>query len=611
MSYLGYVRAHVPDLKRAPGGRNEYHIPCPTCGDPDDCSIDVQTGNWHCFRAGCKAGGGIKALKKAWEPGKYEVEESSPTYSKRKSSPPKKAEPLQQSDWQKWQHSLQEDEAAGPAREYLASRGFGQDVIATARLGWVPAPSRIKPGEPGYHGLVTIPAFEGQDDDEPALVKMRWVPPEPMTKNGKKQERYRRVKGGKTILYAPMGIREGLPTLMLGGEFDALAVLEALGAAAQDFNVVAPTGGEGEWSDEYTDQLAKQDDIILLYDSDTAGRTAAAKISQRLGHYRCRVGDWGEDKDANDALKSGRLDDVFSLQLYLQKSVSPAVDKVVTLEAIIPEVEGAYFDSDSRLMGVSTGLRKLDEKAGGLRESEAYLITGESGSGKTTFTTQLALHRHSQGDRVLFLPLEMGARQQGVRIAWQKLGFNPQALGEEKGRARINDVFREMGRTGFYMLKHRGSTDPERLTDTILHMVTRYGVRLVVLDHIDYAVEIGPEQYQLQSKLCLNLQTAVVDHPFTLLAVKHPKKANDQGWGKTGDNRVVQMHDLKGSVDVFQGFANCWSVWRERRPDRSTELDDSGYSNAGLMILKNRSMWGTEAPVDLKFDPQAKRFLAI
>ena len=69
-----------------------------------------------------------------------------------------------------------------------------------------------------------------------------------------------------------------------------------------------------------------------------------------------------------------------------------------------------------RLMGISTGLRDLDARTGGLQPGNLIIVAGRPGMGKSAVAASIARHMAGSGNAVLFHSLEMSGRELGSRI---------------------------------------------------------------------------------------------------------------------------------------------------------------------------------------------------
>jgi replicative DNA helicase len=69
-----------------------------------------------------------------------------------------------------------------------------------------------------------------------------------------------------------------------------------------------------------------------------------------------------------------------------------------------------------KTLAVPSGLNALDEKTGGFRAGEFWVIAGRPGMGKTIVGANIARHAAQRGHGVLYVSMEMGAEQIGARM---------------------------------------------------------------------------------------------------------------------------------------------------------------------------------------------------
>ena len=99
---------------------------------------------------------------------------------------------------------------------------------------------------------------------------------------------------------------------------------------------------------------------------------------------------------------------------------------------------GAY-QRDGGLSGISTGLKDLDEKMGGLQSSDLVILAGRPAMGKTALCTNIAYHvaraykaehqtdgsvKVTNGGVVAFFSLEMSSEQLATRIIAEQSGIS-------------------------------------------------------------------------------------------------------------------------------------------------------------------------------------------
>ena len=101
----------------------------------------------------------------------------------------------------------------------------------------------------------------------------------------------------------------------------------------------------------------------------------------------------------------------------------------------------AAYQRDGKLSGLSTGLRDLDSKLGGLQASDLIVLAGRPGMGKTALATNIAYNIAKawrgevradghmgtvNGGIVGFFSLEMSAEQLATRIISEQTGISVQ-----------------------------------------------------------------------------------------------------------------------------------------------------------------------------------------
>ena len=105
------------------------------------------------------------------------------------------------------------------------------------------------------------------------------------------------------------------------------------------------------------------------------------------------------------------------------------------------EMASAAYKNEGGIVGVPTGLRDLDDKLGGLHQSDLIIIAGRPSMGKTSLATNIAFHaaKHIQdsGKRssIAFFSLEMSSEQLSTRI----LSEQARIASNDIRRGRISD----------------------------------------------------------------------------------------------------------------------------------------------------------------------------
>jgi replicative DNA helicase len=105
------------------------------------------------------------------------------------------------------------------------------------------------------------------------------------------------------------------------------------------------------------------------------------------------------------------------------------------------EMASAAYKNEGGIVGVPTGLRDLDDKLGGLHQSDLVIIAGRPSMGKTSLATNIAFNaaKHIQNigkkSSIAFFSLEMSSEQLSTRILSEQARISSNDI----RRGRISD----------------------------------------------------------------------------------------------------------------------------------------------------------------------------
>lgn len=613
-----YLNRTGVSFKRTGG---ELVISCPECQHRKaKCFVNPVTWLWNCKH--CDASGNEHTLKAA-NGHVYDIDgggSKSVEQERQRAFEQAMAAQVQRPEVDHWRDALMQKAEAQQARDYLMGRCIPLEVALSCGVGWIQQPPgattdgatgkgegrrrrRKADGSPTVTGpgWLTIPSFaratkDAIDYSSVGVVKLRSVPPA--------KRDYRRIKGGESLLFAPRGINPNEPLVITGGEFDAMSCV----AAGWD-NVVSGTTGEGSWSDTWTRQLQQCVDIVVAYDNDDVGREGALKVARKLGLHRTRLAQWPQGhKDANDALQAGDLD-LHVLEGMVAVSQCLAGEGVSKLSKLRDSYSKWRLQQHGR--GRLTGWEDFDMLLNGLRGGEVTVVTGDTGSGKSTWVSDLVL-RVAQGvpgdkDRrpmkTLMCPLELGPMRQLNKWVRQKGGLDP----NDAQPAAVELTLDRLDALPIWVFTRYGGCDTEALRNTLLYAHRRLDVELVVLDHLHMAIEDTKEERQAIDVMMKMLAQVAVETGMHVIVVAHPSKVGSIQ-DKDRDNRIIQLGDLKGSSGIKQLADNVVSCWRPRSANREGVVQAGGRGMCVLYLLKVRDDSGQEGPVPLEYHFQSATY---
>ena len=105
------------------------------------------------------------------------------------------------------------------------------------------------------------------------------------------------------------------------------------------------------------------------------------------------------------------------------------------------EMASAAYKNEGGIVGVPTGLRDLDDKLGGLHQSDLIIIAGRPSMGKTSLATNIAFNaaqnilENEKKSSVAFFSLEMSSEQLSTRILSEQARISSNDI----RRGRISD----------------------------------------------------------------------------------------------------------------------------------------------------------------------------
>jgi len=312
--------------------------------------------------------------------------------------------------------------------------------------------------------------------------------------------------------------------------------------------------------------------------------------------------------------------------------------------AAISAIEKA-FNSGGHIAGKTTGLTSLNEKIGGLHDSDLIILAGRPGMGKTSLATNIAFNAaqrfvddtvrdgiapdQSVGAPVAFFSLEMSADQLATRILAEQSGINSEAL-------RMGKISRE----DFQQLSfasQRLAELPLFIDDTpalsiaalrtrARRLKRRHDIGLIVVDYLQLLQGTNrsgnDNRVNEISEISRGLKTLAKELQVPVIALSQLSRAVE-----SRDDKRPMLSDLRESGSIEQDADMVWFVFREdyylkmTEPKLPTEGDTPDVNDkhlvwmqkmeqvnglAELIVAKQRH--GATGKVRMKFESRITRF---
>jgi replicative DNA helicase len=323
-------------------------------------------------------------------------------------------------------------------------------------------------------------------------------------------------------------------------------------------------------------------------------------------------------------------------------SVSEASSFGSATRVAIASIEKA-FNSGGHISGKTTGLTSVNEKIGGLHDSDLIILAGRPGMGKTSLVTNIAFNAadrlrrdmadgigvdKSVGAAVAFFSLEMSADQLATRILAEQSGISSEAL-------RMGKISRE----DFQQLSfasQRLAELPLYIDDTpalsiaalrarARRLKRRHDIGLVVVDYLQLLQGTGranDNRVNEISEISRGLKTLAKELSVPVIALSQLSRAVEQR-----DDKRPMLSDLRESGSIEQDADMVWFVFREdyyvaaKEPKQPVDGDDGKiheahaawaadmervHGLAELIVAKQRH--GATGKVRLRFESRITRF---
>ena len=385
------------------------------------------------------------------------------------------------------------------------------------------------------------------------------------------------------------------------GEYDAMAVWQATGLPA-----VSLPNGCRSLPVQVLPLLERFEKVYLWMDNDTPGQEGAEKFAKKIGWNRCFLVKSSPSagceaaKDANDALLKG-----MDLMKLLQNARPIPHDRILTFQDLRNEVLDELINPD-RFAGVPMpSLPKFTNLIKGFRRGELTVLTGPTGSGKTTFLGQASLDLAEQGINCLWGSFEI----KNTRLVHKMLqqfarGQLPKKRdNEEHDPAVVHaldalaDRFEELP---LYFMRFHGSSEVDQVLDAMEYAVYVNDVEHIILDNLQFMISrmaAGKnsntfDKFDIQDIAIEKFRKFATEHNVHVTLVVHPRKEAESsqlnissfyGSAKAtqeADTVVILQYDgRRKSLDIkknrFDGMLGNVPIYFHRDSGRYVE-DEQG-----------------------------------
>ncbi|MEQ8283857.1 MAG: replicative DNA helicase [Parvibaculum sp.] len=299
------------------------------------------------------------------------------------------------------------------------------------------------------------------------------------------------------------------------------------------------------------------------------------------------------------------------------------------------EMAAEAFKRDGGLSGISTGLRDLDNRLGGLQRSDLLILAGRPSMGKTALATNIAFHaakaykaeHHADGTVtatdgaiVGFFSLEMSSEQLATRLLAEQSGVPSERIRRgnihEDEFHQLVDASRELQSIPLY-IDDTGGLTIATLAARARRLKRQRGLGLLVIDYLQLLAgsgKFGENRVQEVTQITTGLKALAKELNVPVLALSQLSRQVE-----ARDDKRPQLSDLRESGSIEQDADVVMFVFREeyyvsrREPTEGTpehlqwqEDMNKVHGLAECIIGKQRH--GPTGTVKLQFQADVTRF---
>lgn len=295
------------------------------------------------------------------------------------------------------------------------------------------------------------------------------------------------------------------------------------------------------------------------------------------------------------------------------------------------------YKRDSHVTGVTTGLRDLDRKLGGLQKSDLIILAGRPSMGKSALATNIAFNaarkfdesNGQEGSAAVFFSLEMSSEQLATRL----LGDHSRVPSDKirRGEVKADDFPRFIEASQILSRAQLYIDDTPGLSIASLRTRVRRlkrmvpGLGLIVIDYLQLlrgTSRRDDNRVQEVSEITRGLKALAKEMQIPVLALSQLSRAVEMR-----EDKRPQLADLRESGTIEQDADVVMFVYREeyyhsrsepmQRADENEDRFNTRHSKwmergeevrnvAEVLIAKQRH--GPIGNVPLHFDGQFTRF---
>ncbi len=303
------------------------------------------------------------------------------------------------------------------------------------------------------------------------------------------------------------------------------------------------------------------------------------------------------------------------------------------------DVANAAYMRDGGLSGISSGMRDLDKRMGGLQSSDLIVLAGRPGMGKTSLATNIAYNiasvyepvqqsdgsfKAKNGGVVGFFSLEMSSEQLATRIISEQTEIPSSKI--RRGEITETD-FEKLTACAIMMEKiplyidQTGGISIAQLAARARRLKRQRGLDVIVIDYIQLmqgsSAKASQNRVQEVTEITTGLKALAKELEVPIIALSQLSRQVENR-----DDKRPQLSDLRESGSIEQDADVVLFVYREeyylknREPKPGTEEymkweQDMREATGKSEVIIAKQRHGPTGSVPLGFQAEFTRFFDL
>ena len=299
------------------------------------------------------------------------------------------------------------------------------------------------------------------------------------------------------------------------------------------------------------------------------------------------------------------------------------------------DMAASAYQRAGGLSGISSGLRDLDHRMGGLQRSDLIILAGRPAMGKTSLATNIAFNiaKNWRGERqedgsiksvdggiVGFFSLEMSSDQLATRIVAEQSGISSYKIRQgrisEADFARLSDVAAQIEKLPLY-IDQTGGISIAQLMARARRLKRQRGLDVLFIDYLQLlsgSSKKGENRVQELTEITTSLKALAKELAVPIIALSQLSRQVENR-----DDKRPQLSDLRESGSIEQDADVVMFVYREEyylkgkeprpgTPEHATWMNEMDLAHGLAELIIGKQRHGPTGTVALQFDAEVTRF---